>query len=563
MEILEIDRKFTILSLENDVLVFEDISETFFIDKKYKDNLPSCCSVYGINENPDKEPVTLEYVLGFVGQCRPIDPNYVSDTEKHIFECTMTIKHNIKVSDSKGPIQSYTSDMVEKHYFEASLGDLEKYKYSDLQKLKDIHIIHNAKDKEILTLEKCIKYPKVIDHSGELSELPNLWSICTATSTNLDSTPTTNPAKLSKPASNPIINPVSNTKEKEKETEKEKEKDKEPVLLLEGFTKEQTANVKDFADNLRDGRGIRRRESLQEEVKHLKNILKNVSVSEHESPKEPENVVINFKQAAAPFSKTYNFEESLHSFTLDIICVYLKGQKLLYIEAKVYCEQYLYALMLPAIMITAMCSVISIALNAYTFGGIIVSCFTAINSFILSLITYLKLDAKAEAHKMTAYSFEKLQSVCEFSSGRILFSDPKLKLLEIMDDIGNQVKDIKEKNQFILPEAIRHKFPILYSTNVFSEVKRIQTREIILMNRMNNLINEGKVLQKRIDEKNAVEENTMNLNSIIADQDNIFVELIQHRRRYIDIDNDFKGEIEANIKKSERYRNNWCQWLKN
>ena len=181
----------------------------------------------------------------------------------------------------------------------------------------------------------------------------------------------------------------------------------------------------------------------------------------------------------------------------------------------------------------------------------------------MSLITYLKLDAKAEAHKMTAYSFEKLQSVCEFSSGRILFSDPKLKLLEIMDDIGNQVKDIKEKNQFILPEAIRHKFPILYSTNVFSEVKRIQTREIILMNRMNNLINEGKVLQKRIDEKNAVEENTMNLNSIIADQDNIFVELIQHRRRYIDIDNDFKGEIEANIKKSERYRNNWCQWLKN
>jgi len=554
MEILEIDRKFTILSLDNDVLVFEDISETFFIDKKHKDELPPCCSVIGINENPDKEPVTLEYVLGFVGQCRPIDHNYVSDTEKHIFECSMTIKHNIKVSDSKGPIQSYTSDMVEKHYFQASLGDLEKYKYSDLQKLKDIHIIHNAKDKKITTLEKCIQYPKVIDHSGELSELPNLWSICTATSTNLDSAPSavnTNPEKLSKPISNPIINPVNDVKEK----------DKEPVLLLEGFTKEQTANVKDFAANLRDGRGIRPSESLQEEVKHLKNMLKNVSKSE--SPKEPENVVINFKQAAAPFSKTYNFEESLHSFTLDIICVYLKGQKLLYIEAKVYCEQYLYALMLPAIMITAMCSVISIALNAYTFGGIIVSCFTAINSFILSLITYLKLDAKAEAHKMTAYSFEKLQSVCEFSSGRILFSDPKLKLLEIMDDIGNQVKDIKEKNQFILPEAIRHKFPILYSTNVFSEVKRIQTREIILMNRMNNLINEGKVLQKRIDEKNAVEENTMNLNSIIADQDNIFVELIQHRRRYIDIDNDFKGEIEANIKKSEKYRNNWCQWLKN
>lgn len=548
MEILEIERTYKNLSLEDDILVFKDYIETFYIDKKHEGELPSCCSVIGINQNPDSEPITLDYLIEHVDQCRPINHTHTSDTEKHIFECSMTVKHNIKVSDSKGPIKTYTSDMIEKRYFEASLEDLEKYKFNDFKTLDNIHIVSNTTNKELITFEKCIRYPKVIDHPGELSELPKSWtSDKTAT---LDSTPTV-PATVQVKLSNPIINPVNDVKEK----------DKEPVLLLEGFTKEQAANVKDFAANLRDGRGIRRRESLQEEVKHLKNILKNVS--ESEKPKEPENVVINFKQAAAPLSKTYNFEESLHSFTLDIICVYLKGQKLLYIEAKVYCEQYLYALMLPAILITAICSVISIALNAYTFGGIIVSCFTAINSFILSLITYLKLDAKAEAHKMTAYSFEKLQSICEFSSGRILFSDPKLKLLEIMDDIGNQVKDIKEKNQFILPEAIRHKFPILYSTNVFSEVKRIQNREIILMNRMNNLINEGKVLQKRIDEGNAVQENTKNLNSNIADQDNVFVELIHHRKRYIDIDNEFKGEIEANIKQSEKFRNNWCQWLKN
>ena len=549
MEILEIERTYKNLSLEDDILVFKDCIETFYIDKKHEGELPSCCSVIGINQNPDSEPITLDYLIEHVDQCRSINSTYSSTTEKHIFECSMTIKHNIKVSDSKGPIKTYTSDMIEKRYFEASLEDLEKYKFNDFKTLDNIHIVSNVKDKELITFEKCIRYPKVIDHPGELSELPKSWTSDKAAT--MDSTPTV-PATVQVKLQNPIINPVNDVKEK----------DEEPVLLLGGFNKEQTANVKDFAANLRDGR-YRRRESLQEEVKHLKNILKNVSESESEKPKEPENVVINFKQATAPLSKTYNFEESLHSFTLDIICVYLKGQKLLYIEAKVYCEQYLYALMLPAILITAICSVISIALNTYTFGGIIVSCFTAINSFILSLITYLKLDAKAEAHKMTAYSFEKLQSICEFSSGRILFSDPKLKLLEIMDDIGNQVKDIKEKNQFILPEAIRHKFPILYSTNVFSEVKRIQNREIILMNRMNNLINEGKVLQKRIDEGNAVKENTMNLNHNITEQDNVFVELIHHRKRYIDIDNEFKGEIEANIKQSEKYRNNWCQWLKN
>ena len=236
--------------------------------------------------------------------------------------------------------------------------------------------------------------------------------------------------------------------------------------------------------------------------------------------------------------------------------------------------------MLPAIFITAVCSVISVTLNSYTFGGIIVSCFTAINSFILSLITYLKLDAKAEAHKMTAYSFEKLQSTAEFSSGRILFSDKKLKLLEIMDEIGTQVKDIKEKNQFILPEAVRHRFPVLYSTNVFSEVKRIQNKEIILMSDMKNYTDEGITLKDKLDRiqqeiaeldvtakkdelKKSEKELQKELETNIENRNSAYIELIEYRKRYIDIDNEFKREIDRNIRESEKNCWKCCQWLKN
>jgi len=548
MEIVEVERKYTHLAIHDDTLTFETCVETFYIDDKHKDSLPSCCTIIGVNNNADIAPITLEYLLESSELCRPLD--YVHNappTQKHVFECSLSVAHTIKVSTSNGPAKSYTSDMVEKRYFEATLEDFEKFRLSDLESIQTIHVIHDVGDKVITTLEKCINAPRVIHHPGELAEVPT-WA--NGGSVTLDNAP---PATAT--PTSPTIAPMKSKVTPEAQglpktpVRKVISDDREPVLLLED-----------------------RNVSLQNEVRYLQNVIKNMSTESREptatttpnESREPvakmtENVIINFKQSAAPLSKTYNFEESLHSFTLDIICVYLKGQKLLYIEAKVYCEQYLYALMLPAILITAICSVISIALNSYTFGGIIVSCFTAVNSFILSLITYLKLDAKAEAHKMTAYSFEKLQSVCEFSSGRILFSDPKLKLLEIMDDIGNQVKDIKEKNQFILPEAIRHKFPILYSTNVFSEVKRIQNREIILMNTMNNLMNEGKMLQKRHDEG----DETVNLKANIEEQDKVFVELIHHRKRYIDIDNDFKKEIEANIMISERYQNKCCQWLKN
>ena len=38
-------------------------------------------------------------------------------------------------------------------------------------------------------------------------------------------------------------------------------------------------------------------------------------------------------------------------------------------------------------------------------------------SFLLAVVSYMKLDAQAEAHKISAHQYDKLQSVCEFSSG--------------------------------------------------------------------------------------------------------------------------------------------------
>jgi hypothetical protein len=269
---------------------------------------------------------------------------------------------------------------------------------------------------------------------------------------------------------------------------------------------------------------------------------------------------ITFKELSDKMSQTYNFEESSHSTTIDIIGVYLKGQKLLYIEAKVYCEQYLYALMIPAIFITALCSILSLILQDYKIGPLVVSSLTAVNSVILTLVTYLKLDAKAEAHKSTAYSFEKLQSLCEFSSGRLLFSDKQLELCKLVEKIGSEVKDLKDKNQFILPEYIRHRFPVLYSTNVFAEVKRIQNQEILLINELKTLINDNIIIQRHL-EKNKVQSSPQLLMNL-KQQKRAFEDIIKYREKYIDIDEEFKYEIDRNIKAFDKRRFHCFDWLK-
>jgi len=106
----------------------------------------------------------------------------------------------------------------------------------------------------------------------------------------------------------------------------------------------------------------------------------------------------------------------------------------------------------------------------------------------MSLISYLKLDAKAQLHQSSAYKYQKLEALCEFNSGRVLFFKETDDIIQLVDEIHNRVLEIKESNQFILPEQVRHRFHVIFSTNVFTLVKDIQNKEILLINDLKVII---------------------------------------------------------------------------
>jgi len=199
---------------------------------------------------------------------------------------------------------------------------------------------------------------------------------------------------------------------------------------------------------------------------------------------------LSYKTVDMVLRSIYGTKESYGSTALDILAIYLRGQKILYTEAKTSCESRLNTIMLPAILLSAVTTVLSLALKNLDQGPLILASLNGCSSFLLALISYFKLDARSEAHKTAAYKFDKLQSKCEFSSGKLLFFSTETDdVRKIIEQIETQVEEIKETNQFVLPEYIRFSFPKLYTTNIFTKVKVIMNDEITRINDIKKYMN--------------------------------------------------------------------------
>jgi hypothetical protein len=251
--------------------------------------------------------------------------------------------------------------------------------------------------------------------------------------------------------------------------------------------------------------------------------------------------------------------EANHSAICDIMAMYLKGQKMLYTEAKTVCEQRLNCLMLPAIFITSICTILSLALKDISFGATIISSLSGVNAFILALVSYMKLDAKAEAHRTSAYKFDKMESILVFNSGKMLYIPNATQEIEtILTTTEKNIREVKEANQFGLPEYVRYNYPHLYSMNVFSEVKKIHYIEMGYVNDLKDALNDITVLKQK-EVRTPLEETK--LEDLQKLQRKLVRSIISLKDDYLTIDNQFEYELRRARNRVHRCPSP-CDWLK-
>jgi hypothetical protein len=249
----------------------------------------------------------------------------------------------------------------------------------------------------------------------------------------------------------------------------------------------------------------------------------------------------------------YDKDKYKYSKQLDILILFIKGQKNIYIQSKNLTQTKLYLFMLPALLITVAISIFAPIIGEYKWSGGVISGLNFIVTSCITIMNYMRYESKTDCYNQIAVQYDKIESSLELMNTKLFFvkkeEEKRELVLNKILETEVRLSEIKDIYTLMIPSEMKLLFPVISHTNIFSFIKKIENQKhdliIYLMNTKNEI---DYILHKwkkttvnntelsRIKEKNRL----LYLYDIKA---KIKEDILQYNRVFQNLEADFLNEI--------------------
>ena len=310
---------------------------------------------------------------------------------------------------------------------------------------------------------------------------------------------------------------------------------------------------------------------------------------------------ISYEEIERSLSKYYD-KNNKYSNEVDILITFIRGQKHLYNQSCYITQLKLYSITISALVITSLITVVTPFIQQYWWKIIFIMSGNAITTALITILKYMQYESACNTFMLLSNHYEHYEQSLQITSNKLVFIKDETEqtklVLDKMQEVEFKMQETKELCPVIIPVEVQNTFPVIYQTNIFSLIRKMENHRKSLILQLKNIKNEIRYIMYKwnnlsrayIDEEDTItydgkptpviprtptqvvppcfgvltntNENTqlqkekVHLLSLMDQKEKVKKELIEYKDNYSQIDDLFMKEI----KYAERNKKCW-KWL--
>ena len=262
---------------------------------------------------------------------------------------------------------------------------------------------------------------------------------------------------------------------------------------------------------------------------------------------------ITYEEIEQSLSKYYD-KNNKFSNEMDILITYMRGQKVLYKNACHVTQHKLYAITFTALCITSMLTVITPFIQEFVWRIILISGGNAVATALITVLNYLRYESACNSYTLMSNHYEQLEHSLEFTNNKLLFMNDEPEqnkiVLDKIREVEFKLSETKELCPLLVPEEVQHSFPVMYHTNIFSLMNKLDMHRKSLILQFKDVKNEIRYILYKWNTLSPPYENTpqrqrekTRLLFLMELKEKIKKELVEYKHAYNQVDDLFLKEI--------------------